>query len=214
MRKTSENVFSSFKGSWRVSSSYFSKFALDHEQGFMPAVLMSCRRHKKLNFLIKFSNSIFIKFEVKVYWRWTCVQNKLIYKVSFYFQQFVCVPDVKKTKNVLRFYLTETPRRLRYEHVLELEAPRDPQPPLPPPSSASFYKIRKLNLCLKADISKTAWINAWWGVELEQINAGWAWEIIASDNKFAFSNYEKYIVLWAAEIYWATNCCSYLPNKG
>ena len=148
MRKTSENVFSSFKGSWRVSSSYFSKFALDHEQGFMPAVLMSCRRHKKLNFLIKFSNSIFIKFEVKVYWRWTCVQNKLIYKVSFYFQQFVCVPDVKKTKNVLRFYLTETPRRLRYEHVLELEAPRDPQPPLTPPPQLHFviFLLTELSL--------------------------------------------------------------------
>ena len=31
-------------------------------------------------------------------------------------------------------------------------------------------------------------------------NAGWAWEIIVSDNESAFSSCEKYIVLWAGEI--------------
>ena len=31
-------------------------------QGFVQAILMSSRRHKKLNLLIEFSNSIFIKF--------------------------------------------------------------------------------------------------------------------------------------------------------
>ena len=34
--------------------------------------------------------------------------------------------------------------------------------------------------------------------EFEQINnAGWTWEIVVSDNKFVFSNCEKYTVLWA-----------------
>ena len=51
-------------------------------QGFIRAILMSGRRHKKLNFLIEFSNSIFIKFCFKPYWRWTSIQNKLAYNVS------------------------------------------------------------------------------------------------------------------------------------
>ena len=33
--------------------------------------------------------------------------------------------------------------------------------------------------------------------ELKQVNAGWLWEHIVSDNKFFFSNSEKWIVLWA-----------------
>ena len=66
--------------------------------GFIWAVLMSGRQHKKLNLLIVFSNSIFIKFDVKAYWRWTCIQNKLAYKVSFYFMLFICHPDVKRLK--------------------------------------------------------------------------------------------------------------------
>ena len=35
-------------------------------------------------------------------------------------------------------------------------------------------------------------------------NADWVWEYIVSDNKFVFSNYEKYIVLWAGKICWST----------
>ena len=27
--------------------------------------------------------------------------------------------------------------------------------------------------------------------ELEQINVGWTWKMVVSDNKFVFSNYEK-----------------------
>ena len=52
----------------------------DHVQGFIQAILMSGRRHKKLNLLIEFS--IFIKFYFKAYWRLTCIQNKLAYYVS------------------------------------------------------------------------------------------------------------------------------------
>ena len=37
-------------------------------------------------------------------------------------------------------------------------------------------------------------------VEFEQINAVWDWETVVSDNKFVFSNSEKYIVLWAGGI--------------
>ena len=36
-------------------------------------------------------------------------------------------------------------------------------------------------------------------VELEQANAGWAWEKVVSDNKFVFSNCKKYNVLWAGK---------------
>ena len=166
---------------------------------------MSGRRHKKLNLLIKFSDSIFIKFDVKAYLRWTCIQNKLAYKVPFYFKLFSCLADVKRPKFCSALSHWNPTRAPPWAGCWADSTSRP---------VGSFYTIRKLNLCLKTDISKTAWINAWWGVEFEQINAGWAWLIIVSDNKFAFSTCEKYIVLWAAEIYWATNFCSYLPNKG
>ena len=52
-------------------------------QGFIQAILMSSRWHKKLNFLIEFSNSIFIKFYFEAYWCWTCIQSKLACKVSY-----------------------------------------------------------------------------------------------------------------------------------
>ena len=41
--------------------------ALSTLQKFIQAILMSGRPHKKLNLLIEFSNSIFIKFYFKAY---------------------------------------------------------------------------------------------------------------------------------------------------
>ena len=41
----------------------------NHLQGFIQAISMSGRRHKKLNLQIEFSNSIFIKFCFKGFWR-------------------------------------------------------------------------------------------------------------------------------------------------
>ena len=38
-------------------------------QGFIQAILMSVRRHKQLNLLTEFWNSIFIKFYFKAFWR-------------------------------------------------------------------------------------------------------------------------------------------------
>ena len=43
-------------------------------------------------------------------------------------------------------------------------------------------------------------------------NVSWAREIIVPDNKFAFSNCEKYIVLWAGENCLVTSFHSYLSN--
>ena len=54
-------------------------------QRFILAILMSGRKHKKLNLLIEFSNSIFIKFYLKASWCWTCIQNKLAMFEAFYF---------------------------------------------------------------------------------------------------------------------------------
>ena len=39
-----------------------------HIQGFIQAILMSIRRHKKLNLVIEFSNPIFIKVYFKAFW--------------------------------------------------------------------------------------------------------------------------------------------------
>ena len=49
-------------------------------------------------------------------------------------------------------------------------------------------------------------------IEFNQINVGWAWEFIVSDNKFLFSNLEKFIILWAGEVCWATYFHSFSPN--
>ena len=46
--------------------------------------------------------------------------------------------------------------------------------------------------------------------EFEQINAGWACEM--AGRKFLPSNCEKYIVLWAGEIYWRICFYVYSPN--
>ena len=54
-------------------------------QGFIQAILMSRWWHQKLNFLIEFWNSIFIRFYVKhieMVWLQACIQNKLACFVS------------------------------------------------------------------------------------------------------------------------------------
>ena len=52
-------------------------------QGFMQAILMSDRWHKKLNLLIEFSNAIFIKFYSKAYYHWIFVQKMDISKTAW-----------------------------------------------------------------------------------------------------------------------------------
>ena len=66
-------------------------------QAFIQAVLMSGRRHKKLNLLIDFWNSIFMKFYFIAYWHWTCIQNKLAYKFPSILNYFF-VPQMWKKK--------------------------------------------------------------------------------------------------------------------
>ena len=38
-------------------------------------------------------------------------------------------------------------------------------------------------------------------VEFQQIDVVWSCDILVSDNKFVFSNCEKYTVLWAGKIF-------------
>ena len=38
-------------------------------------------------------------------------------------------------------------------------------------------------------------------VEFQQIDVAWSCDILVSDNKFVFSNCEKYTVLWAGKIF-------------
>ena len=67
-------------------------------QAFIQAVLMSGRRHKKLNLLIDFWNSIFMKFYFTAYWHWTCIQNKLAYKFPSILNYFFVPQMWKKNK--------------------------------------------------------------------------------------------------------------------
>ena len=114
-------------------------------QGFIQAVLISGRRHKKPN-LIEFWNSIFIKFYFKAYWCWTCI--KLLCKV-FSILSYLFALKMLKSQDFSLPPWTPT-RALPWICCGAYSTLR------PPPA---FYNFRKLNLCLKTDISKTAWIN-------------------------------------------------------
>ena len=116
---------------------------------------MSGRWYKILNLRTEFSNSIFIKICFKAYWRWTCIQNKLAFKVSSILSYFFVLSRSKKIKTFQGFYHPSPPWT----------------PTIAPPwtrwraystsrPSPAFYNIPKLNLCPKTDISKTASINA------------------------------------------------------
>ena len=62
---------------WTTDNSKYDEIVY---QGFIQAILMSSRQYKKLNLLIEYWNSIFIKF---YFW---AHQNKLAYYVLFYFK--------------------------------------------------------------------------------------------------------------------------------
>ena len=62
-------------------------------------ILMSVIRHKKLNSLIEFSISIFIKFYFKAFWQLKFC-SKFIGLLSFlYFKLFICPSGVKRPKS-------------------------------------------------------------------------------------------------------------------
>ena len=101
--------------SWKTHSFYCesSCVPVPNIQGFIQAILMYGRRHKKLNLLIEFSNSIFIKFCFKAYKNMLTSNvhsNKIILLGFLYFQLFICPPDVKKPK-FLRGFATWTSTR-------------------------------------------------------------------------------------------------------
>ena len=118
-------------------------------QGFIRAILMSGRRHKKLNFLIEFSNSIFIKFCFKPYWRWTSIQNKLAYNVSSILSYLSS--RCKKRPNFFRGFTLLKLHQCPGINLLQ--------------SLQHFENLtciwQQLDLCWKTGNSKTAWINAW-----------------------------------------------------
>ena len=91
-------------------------------QGFIQEALMFSRWYKKPNLLIKFSNSIFIKFCLKTYWYWTCIQSLSF----FYFKLFICPSDAKKNNFFSGDHPPEPPSGLCHESVLKLRAFWDP----------------------------------------------------------------------------------------
>ena len=123
----------------------------------MQAILMSGRRHKKLNLLIEFWNSIFIKRHFKAYENKLDSNLHLIY-ISlpgfFCFNLFIWLPDVKGP-NFFSFAPLPSTNVPPYTHAGVDRASR-------PPSEICDLFIRNdsiLNLLSKSDISKTAWIN-------------------------------------------------------
>ena len=70
-------------------------------EGLIQAYWMSGRRLKKLNLLIEFSSSILIKFYLKAYWHWICIQNKLNCIVSSILKYLFALQNVKQKQNFL-----------------------------------------------------------------------------------------------------------------
>ena len=100
---------------WTNSSpSYF--------QGFIQAILMSGRWHKKLNLLIWLSNSIFINLILKY------IGIELAIKINYLikFQAIYLSSWSKKAKTSQRFYLAEPLPVLHHKPVVELTVPQEP----------------------------------------------------------------------------------------
>ena len=83
--------------------------------GFIQAILMSVRWHKKLT---EFWNSIFIKSYFKAFWHWNYVQNTLIC--------YLFVLQMQKDQNLWEVLPSEPQPRLRYESLAELTGPWEP----------------------------------------------------------------------------------------
>ena len=131
-------------------------------QGFIQAILISSRRHKKLNLLIEFWNSIFRKFYFEAY------QNKLASSLhskwisllwSFLFYTIIYPPDVKRSGALP----PDPPLGLHHGLTTKLTVPPDPHLHCRIILWSFFlkYNIRKLSLLSKMDISKTTHINHW-----------------------------------------------------
>ena len=86
---------------------------IDRDQGFIQTILISGRSLKKLNLLIEFWNSIFIKFYFKACWDWTCIQKKLACKVSFILS-YLFVLQMKKILKYFRGFSFNLLRSLQH----------------------------------------------------------------------------------------------------
>ena len=117
------------------------------KQGFVQAILMSGRRHKKL---IEFSNSIFLRFYFKAYWRWTCIQNKLGL-LGFFYLRYLFVHQIQKGQIFFRGFTPWTPTRVPSWARCEAYSTSKPTCILPHSKTQSL---------LKTDISKATWIIA------------------------------------------------------
>ena len=122
------------------------KFQMQY-QTFIPAILISARRHKKLYLLIEFWNSMFTKFYFKAYRNSLAssyIQNKLACYIS----------------SISSYYLPSRHKELQiFDRLCPLNSPLGF--PHRPAATLHCRSIWKLNLFSKTDISKTAWINPW-----------------------------------------------------
>ena len=91
------------------------------------------------------------KFYFKACWHWTCIQDKLIYKVSSIWAIYLS-SRCKKTKSFQELYSLNPPSGLRHESIAELTLPQDP--------NLRFTTFKNSIFVQKTDISKPAWINA------------------------------------------------------
>ena len=117
-----------------------------YPQGFIEAILISGRRKKttqKLNLLIEFLNSVFIKFPFKV----TGVElafRIINLQIFFYFKLFMCSLDVKRSK-YFKAFIPPNPHR---ELAAELTAPQDPHVRFTTFESSIFVQKRTLERLL------------------------------------------------------------------
>ena len=129
---------------------------------------MPGKQHKILNLLIKFqteSSYNFILKHIKTAHKNGMVLNVRSKEISllgfFYFNLLICPPDVKRP-TFFKVLTPELPPRLHHEQTAELTTPPDSPPAFHNHLMIVCHEkeIRKLNLCSKTEISKTASINA------------------------------------------------------
>ena len=118
--------------------------------GFIQAILMSLRQHKKT----QSSNWVF-KFDLHKIFFWIILALKLclkyIYLLGFLFNKpFIGPPDLKRPKSFIGLTPWTPTKVLLGIHCKDYST-LTPWP--------AFYNTEKLNLSSKMDISKTAWIN-------------------------------------------------------
>ena len=117
------------------------------KQGFIQAILMSVRLHKNLDFLMEFSNSVFVKFYFKQFG--VEITFKIHWLTRFHLDFFYLSFRCRKATIFQGLHTVNPPPN--YESIAELTAFWDPH--------LHLTTFENSILVQKKETIKTAWIN-------------------------------------------------------